>query len=230
MLRKVRIRDPPPTCIDTRRSSCWSVKGGPRIRQRYKDCAMNRSTTIETIQSRLSYREAECAAVRARYKELRAVCAELEDVLGMLLADAEQPAAVRDDSLMEADVTPAAPEPAAAPSSGYPLDIDISNATNHVERVRLLALHTEHHEVNVYQAARWLTEVGASNAAEGSLISTLYGKLKQLDYFRKVRPAVYRYIPLDEDETFLRVDGDHQAGELIQFGAKVQPEWTTQRS
>ena len=190
---------------------------------------MTESTIIATIQRRLSDREAECAAVSARYRELRAVCAELEDVLETLLADAEQPAAVRDDSLVEADVTPAAPEPA-APSSGYPLDIDISNATNHVDRVRLLALHTENHEVNIYQAARWLTEMGASNAAEDSLVSTLYGKLKKLDYFKKVRPAVYRYIPLEEDETFLRVDGDHQAGELIQFGAKVQPEWTTQRS
>ena len=190
---------------------------------------MNRSTTIETIQVRLLDREAECAAVRARYKELRAVCAELEDVLDILLADAEQPAAVGDDSLIEADVTPVAPEPAAA-TSGYPLDIDISSATNHVDRVRMLALHTEHHEVNIYQTARWLTEVGASHAAEDSLVSTLYGKLKQLDYFRKVRPAVYRYIPLEEDETFLRVDGDHQSGELIQFGGKVQPEWTTQRS
>ena len=191
---------------------------------------MTESTIIATIQRRLSDREAECAAVSVRYRELRAVCAELEDVLETLLADAEQPAAVRDDSLMAADVTPAAPQPAAAPTSGYPLDIDISSAVNHVDRVRLLALHTENHEVNVYQTARWLTEVGASHAAEDSLVSTLYGKLKKLDYFKKVRPAVYRYIPLEEDETFLRVDGDHQTGELIQFGAKVQPEWTTQRS
>ena len=185
-----------------------------------KEYPMTTSHTIETIKKLLADKEAECAAVRVRYRELRADCAELTDLLETLLADVQQPPAVHDESFTEESITPKAQEPDAGPMSGYPMCVDISGATNHVERVRLLALHTENHEVNVYKAARWLIATGASNAAEDSLVSTLYGKLKKLDYFCKVRPAVYRYVPLEEDETFTRVNGDHLTGKLIQFGTK----------
>ena len=179
---------------------------------------MNMSNYIGPLRNLLTDKRAECAVVRARYGELLLDCAELQRILDDLLTDQEQPIEVLDASVIGDTLTD--DEPDADPPSGYPMDIDISDASNHIERVRLLTLRTEDHEIDVDRAARWLVEMGASDGKVSSLISRLYRDLKQLNYFRKIGPRVYRYIPLEEDE---------YDTEVIPFGIKDDAGWTTRR-
>ena len=112
---------------------------------------------------------------------------------------------------------------------GIPLDFDVSGASNHVDRVRLLAHECENFEIDVYEVAQWLRSSGHSEATEYSMRSTIYGKLKAADDFRKVRERVFRYVPSELAHDCPDQEADTSGVEEIS-SFPLHPDWTAHQS
>ena len=62
---------------------------------------------------------------------------------------------------------------------GLALNLDMGDATNRVERIRVLAEYLPNHEFDLYEVAKWLIAAGYSDASFESLRSSIYGDLRK---------------------------------------------------
>ena len=165
---------------------------------------MTSFNNLKKMRTVLSDLQAQRDAAASTYLGLAKDCADLEALVARMTAREGSavgptgPECPRDDQGQS--------EPAEGTVTiGYPLDIDISGATNHVERVRLLAERLPDSIFDIKAAALWLVEIGASKGSPRSLESGLYGKLGNRDDFVKLSARTYQFVDY--------------GGEVIPFGA-----------
>ena len=142
--------------------------------------------------------ETACEEARTDYLGKLATCEELRRTLHSMRSVAV-PERDKQARTNELGPSPAVEEEAGKQDTplGLGLDLDMGDATNRVERIRVLAEHMPHHEIDVYEVAKWLISAGYSDASFESLRSSIYGDLKKnAATFVKVktRPRIYRLV------------------------------------
>ena len=185
---------------------------------------MTTSNEPISIQSVLRDKQARRDEAFAAYLRLSGECTYLDGLLEEQptseLPKEEQPTSelpkeVEMPSALPAQDAPEESEPVSNGSqSGYPLDIDISGVTSHIERVRLLAMQLPNRIFKVARAAIWLTEMGVSKASPQSLESAIYGKMKNRDDFDNTTT--------EKGYAQFIGHGEFDLGELIQFDARAR--------
>ena len=176
---------------------------------------MTASNEPISIQSVLQHKQARRDEAFAAYLRLSGECTYLAGILLEEQPTGELPKEVEMPSALPPQDAPEESEPVSNGSqSGYPLDIDISGVTSHIERVRLLAMRLPNRIFKVARAAIWLTEMGVSKASPQSLESAIYGKMKNRDDFdnTKTEKGYAQFIG----------HGEFDLGELIQFDARAR--------
>lgn len=172
---------------------------------------MTSMSNITALQEVLNNMQAEREEVSATLQFLSSECTKLEGMIERHTAQHEKELTAVDVAtsavaieLPQQESTPSEepdsePEGGANTLSGFPLDIDLSSATNHVDRIRLGVGRLPTPEFRVRDAADWLVQMGASNPTNfDSLVSTLYGKFKSRDDFQRVAPGVMRFVGYGE--------------------------------
>lgn len=161
-----------------------------------------------SVQSVLCQKQAQRDEAWAAYLMLAGECTYLEGLLGEQSCEVPKKVALPSEQLAEES------EPDINGSrSGYPLDVDISGVSSHIERVRLLAMRLPNRIFKVSLAALWLTEMGVSTARPESLESAIYGKMNARDDFdnTKTEKGYAQFVG----------HGEFELGELIPFDAKA---------
>ena len=179
---------------------------------------MTLASNIEAMEVVLSNMQAQRDEALSTYVELSTDCSNLEAIIERARAlkapvNAEP---VRDlpvgglaKQLAFAEVSEHAGQPEPTEdlcSAAFPRDIDISGATSHLDRVRLLAERLPNRTFKVTDAAQWLIDLGVSNSTPDSLASALYGQFKGRADFRKTQPGYFQFV------------GYGEGAEIITFG------------
>ena len=179
---------------------------------------MTLSSNIEAMEKVLSDMRAQRDEALSTYVGLSTDCSNLEALIERVKtressANVEpiweptigdlpkQLALVEEPELMEQSASTADTS-----ATGFPIDIDISGATSHVDRVRLLAERLPGRTFKVTDAALWLIDMGVSHSSPDSLTSALYGKFKDRPGFRKTEPGFFQFV------------GYGDSGDVIPFG------------
>lgn len=143
-----------------------------------------------TLENALNDLQGERDRAMTTYFELANRCLLLELALkqtpqpqdAVAMAD---PTAHCSDDPEEDDSECAAEGEADASASGYPLDVDVSGASNLIDRLRLLAMRLPQGIFDIDLAALWLREIGSSHAQIASLRSRIYKDVRARDDFTR---------------------------------------------
>ena len=140
--------------------------------------------------------ESACEEAREHYLEKLAVCEELRRTLQAM---EDVPMVVQNRSTRIGEMGSPVEEEAGKLDTplGLSLSLDIGDAGNRVERIRVLAEHMPGNEFDLYEVAKWLIAAGYSDATYESLRSSIYGDLKKNEAMfvkDKTRPRIYRLV------------------------------------
>ena len=194
---------------------------------------MSTPADIERLEEMLAAAERECGEARAEYMEKLLAREGITEMLRSARAKLPAAHATRemqenhvvqgDQARTDADMGKDSllsdledEDPQDALPLGIPLDLNLKGATNHMDRVKVLASHTPNNEISIDGAGAWLIAAGYCNAGIESIRSTLYGRLKRdPDFVRLEGPGRYRYEPSETSEA--SVSHEETRGEFLRF-------------